>query len=248
MNAQYIVKLAQTRQEHQSAQALRYQVFVAELGGGGASADHASRLDHDAFDDHCDQLILVNKTDDAVVGVYRLLRGDQAVKAGGFYSEGEYNLAKLTGAGRPLLELGRSCLHADHRGGTALWHLWSALAAYVADHHIEILFGVASFRGTNADALAAPLSLLHHRYLAPDALRVRARDFTVMNRIDVSALDAPEAMRAVPPLIKSYLRLGGVVGEGAFVDHAFNTTDVCMILDTAKMNPRQARFYQRRTT
>ena len=123
-----------------------------------------------------------------------------------------------------------------------MYHLWSGLAAYVAAHDIEILFGVASFHGTDVDALAAPLSLLHHRHLAPPELRVRAQP-SAFQRMDLIADDALDR-RQVPSLIKAYLRLGGFVGEGAFIDHAFNTTDVCLILDTALMNQRQARLYQ----
>ena len=127
-----------------------------------------------------------------------------------------------------------------------MFHLWSGLASYVAAHEIDILFGVASFHGTDADALAGPLSLLHHRHLAPQELRVRARAeaFLAMDILPEDTLDRKAAMRAVPALIKAYLRLGGRVGEGAFIDHAFNTTDVCLILDTAQMNDRQARLYQ----
>ena len=179
--------------------------------------------------------------------MYRLLRADQAAQAGQFYSEDEYDLSVLKASGRPLLELGRSCLHPDYRGGMGMYHLWHALAAYVEAHGIEILFGVASFHGTDVDALAAPLSLLHHRHLVPDDLRVTARPegFAAMDRIPTAALDRKAAMLAVPALIKAYLRLGGFVGQGAFVDRAFNTTDVCLVLDVARMNESQRAIYTR---
>ncbi|MGD9295010.1 MAG: GNAT family N-acyltransferase, partial [Roseobacter sp.] len=164
----------------------------------------------------------------------------------GFYSAREYDLDALTNSGRSLLELGRSCLHSDYRGGTALFHLWNGLADYIARHKIDILFGVASFHGTDPAALAAPLSLLHHYHRAPEHLRVSARAEAAqsMDLIDKGALDRRAALLQVPSLIKSYLRLGGFVGQGAFIDHDFNTTDVCLILDTTKMNQRQARLYQ----
>jgi putative hemolysin len=124
-------------------------------------------------------------------------------------------------------------------------HLWSALAHYVAQHRIEVLFGVASFHGTEIATLAQPLSLLHHRYLAPAELRVRAleKSFQNMNLIDEAHLDRRAAMVQIPSLIKAYLRLGGCVGEGAYVDHTFNTVDVCLIMDTKQMSARQARIY-----
>ncbi|HBS51254.1 MAG TPA: ornithine-acyl-ACP acyltransferase, partial [Rhodobacteraceae bacterium] len=239
----FTVKLAETEAELREAQALRYDVFVRELGGGGALVDHAAGLERDRYDPFSDHMILRDEARGAVVGVYRLMRDDQARAAGQFYSEDEYGLAPLRESGRRLLELGRSCLHPDYRGGTAMVHLWSALAGYVAEHGIEILFGVASFHGTDPAALAQPLTLLHRRHLAPPDLRVRARVFQSMDLVPDDRLDRRAAMVQVPALIKAYLRLGGYVGEGAFIDHAFNTTDVCLVLDTARMNARQSRLY-----
>lgn len=247
---QYGVRLARSADDLRAAQRLRYAVFVEELGAGGAMVDHDNRLEQDRFDPYFDHLLLVDHSLDApdhVVGVYRLLRQDQAKRAGQFYSEDEYDLSVLQASGRPLLELGRSCLHPAYRGGIGMYHLWQGLAAYVAEHGIEILFGVASFHGTDVDALAAPLSLLHHRHLAPPDLRVTARasGAAAMNRIAPEALDRRAAMLAVPALIKAYLRLGGFVGQDAFVDHTFNTTDVCLILDVARMNDSQRAIYTR---
>jgi len=239
------VKIARTDADLRAAQALRYDVFVRELGGGGTLVDHAGGLERDRFDPYFDHMLVIDQTNGRVAGVYRLLRDDQARAAGGFYSEDEYDLGVLKSSDRKLLELGRSCLHRDYRGSKAMYHLWTGLADYVAEHDIDILFGVASFHGTDPGALAAPLSLLHHNHLAPPDLRVRARTghFQSMNLTEPAALDRPRALREVPALIKAYLRLGGVVGEGAYVDHAFNTTDVCLVMDTARMNQRQSRLY-----
>ncbi|MGO4916804.1 GNAT family N-acetyltransferase [Pseudogemmobacter sp. W21_MBD1_M6] len=252
-NPQFLVRLARTPEDVTGAQRLRYRVFVSELGGDGPMVDHAAGLERDSFDAHCDHLVLIDSTRAApehVVGAYRLMRTEQAEKAGRFYSEAEYDLAPLKSSGRTLLELGRSCLDADYRGGMAMHHLWQALAAYVLDHRIEVLFGVASFHGTDIDSLAGPLSLLHARHLAPKALRVRVRDghFQRMDLMPEEAIDRPAAMKATPALIKAYLRLGGCVGEGAFVDHAFNTTDVCLVMDTEQMNARQRDIYTKART
>ncbi|KEJ88557.1 GNAT family N-acetyltransferase [Sulfitobacter donghicola] len=242
---EFTVKLATSNAELRAAQRLRYDVFIEELGGSGELVDHENRLERDRFDPFFDHMILTPKDSDEVIGVYRLLRGAKAEQAGGFYSEGEYDLTVLKNSGRRLLELGRSCLHPDYRGGSAMHCLWGGVAEYVAQHRIEVLFGVASFHGTDIEKLAAPLSLLHERHLAPPELRVRAQDsaFQRMDLVDVDKCDRAAAMVQVPSLIKAYLRLGGTVGEGAFVDRDFNTTDVCLILDTAQMNARQARIY-----
>lgn len=240
---QFTVKIAENDSELRAAQALRYDVFVRELGAGGDMVDHDAGLEQDRFDPYFDHMIVRDETHDAIVGVYRLLRSDQAERLGQFYSEDEYDLTPLRQSGRRLLELGRSCLHPDYRGGSAMFHLWNGLADYVRAHEIEILFGTASFHGTDPAALAAPLSMLHHSHLAPQDLRVRSRAFQPMDLVAPSDLDRRRAMLAVPALIKAYLRLGGFVGEGAYVDHAFNTTDVCLVLDTARMNARQSKLY-----
>lgn len=243
----FTVKIAETDEELRAAQALRYEVFVRELGGSGAMVDHDAGLERDRFDPFFDHLIVTDNRTGRVVGVYRLLRDDQARAAGQFYSEDEYDLSRLRQSGRRLLELGRSCLHRDYRGGMALYHLWTGLSDYVEAHGIEILFGVASFHGTDIAALAQPLSLLHHQHLAPPALRVRAQPafFRRMDLIAPEMIDRRRAMLEIPALIKAYLRMGGYVGEGAYIDHAFNTVDVCLILDTAHLNERQRRLYAR---
>ncbi len=237
-------KLATCDEDVRAAQSLRYRVFVDELGADGPLVDHSKRLEIDTFDDHAEQLILLDHAraaNDKVVGVYRLMDNDAAVRAGRFYSECEYDLSALTATGRPLLELGRSCVHSDYRGGAALLHLWQALADEVERRKAEILFGVASFHGTDLDTLAPSLSLLSRNHSAPEHLRVRSKVYQPMDLADVT--DRAAAMKQVPSLIKAYLRLGGVVGDGAFLDHAFNTTDVCLILDTAEMTDRQRTIY-----
>lgn len=245
-------RLARDAADLRAAQHLRYRVFVEELGGGGAMVDHEQQLEQDRFDPYFDHLLLIDHArpgglEAQVVGVYRLLTGEAAEKVGQFYSADEYDLTKLTTSGRKLLELGRSCLHADYRGGAGMMLMWSALADYVTERGIELLFGTASFHGTDIEALAAPLSVLHTRHLAPEPLRVRARAeaFQPMDLVPEEKLDRVAAMRAVPPLIKGYLKLGGFIGEGAFVDHAFNTTDVCLILDTALLNEKQSKLFRR---
>ncbi len=238
----YRLRLAVSEEDQRAAERLRYSVFVEELGGDGHLVDHDARLERDEFDPIADHLVLIDERRDPssldhVVGVYRLLTESHAAETGRFYSEAEYDLRRLKATGQRLLELGRSCVHRDHRSGLALRQLWAGLAAYVQRHDIGILFGVASFHGADASVHAAPLTHLYHRHLAPEDLRVRALDpvYAAMDQLPVETVDRVAAMRDVPALIKSYLRLGGFVGDGAFVDHAFNTTDVCLVMDTRRM-------------
>ncbi|WP_415182656.1 GNAT family N-acetyltransferase [Phaeovulum sp.] len=247
------IRVATESRDLLAAQRLRYMVFVEELGGDGPWVDHQDRLEKDEFDPVYDHLILVDTRRDAatldhVVGVYRLLTGARAREFGRFYCDSEYDLSLLRASGRRLLELGRSCVHPDYRGGAGMFLLWNALAGYVLDHNIEILFGVASFHGTQIEALKLPLAWLHHHHLAPPALRVRARaaHFQRMDLVPAADLDRRAAMVQMPALIKAYLRLGGTVGEGAYLDLPFNTTDVLVMMDTAAMSERHHRFYTRR--
>lgn len=242
----FSVSLASSDGDVRAAQALRYDVFITEMGArGGSGVDHARGLECDAFDMRADHLLVRDETLGRLAGVSRLIRGDGTAAAERFYSNGEYDLAPLIATGRPLLELGRSCLRAEYRGGTAMYEMWTALAGYVERHRIGLLFGVASFPGTDTDVLAAPLSILHHRHLAPPALRVRARPphRLDMDMIPEAELDRRRAMVQMPSLIKAYLRLGGCVGDGAFVDHAFDTTDICLILDTRALTDMHKRIY-----
>ena len=247
------IRLATDDTDLRAAQRLRYRVFIEELGGDGPMVDHQARLERDEFDPVVDHLVLIDRRRDPaeldhVVGVYRLLTGDRAAEFGRFYCDGEYDLSKLKASGRPLLELGRSCVLDEYRGGAGLFLMWNALSEYVLDRGVEILFGVASFHGTDAAPLAQPLSWLHHNNLAPEALRpvARAEGFQRMDLVGKDDLDRRAAMLGMPPLIKAYLRLGGTVGEGAFLDRPFNTTDVLLMMDTAAMSAKHRDFYTAR--
>jgi putative hemolysin len=252
-DAAFTLRLAGNERDLRAAQRLRYEVFVTELGGSGPLVDHAERLERDDFDPVFDHLLLIDSRRDPakledVVGVYRLLPSDRLALAGRFYSESEYDLTALKTSGRKLLELGRSCVHPDYRGGTAMFHLWNGLADYVLERGIEILFGVASFHGTDVAALAQPLAYLHYNHLAPPALRVRALPphRCEMDLIAAAQVDRRAAMAGTPALIKAYLRLGGFVGDGAWIDHEFNTTDVCLVMDTERMSAKHRDFYTRK--
>lgn len=246
------IVLANSETDVLGAQRLRYRVFVEEMGARGALVDHAARFERDRFDEYFQHLVLIDKTRDParldhVVGAYRLMNSDRARDAGGYYSEGEYNLEVLKSSGYRLLELGRSCLEPSYRRGTALAKLWLGLSAYVDEHDIDLLFGVASFPGTDPMALAQPLSYLHHNHMSPRSLRVRAQagSYRRMDLIDRAALDPIVALQRIPALIKAYLRAGATVGDGAFVDTEFGTTDVCVILDTHRMNRSHRMRYQK---
>ncbi|MEM8569904.1 MAG: GNAT family N-acyltransferase [Pseudomonadota bacterium] len=249
----YRVKLAETEEEILGARRLRYRVFVEEKGASARQEEHALRQEWDQFDPHFDHLVLIADDPsisdplDRVVGAYRLMRGDAAKNGVGFYSASEYDLELLQQSGRRLVELGRSCISRDHRGGLGMHLLWSELAAYVLERDIEILFGVASFHGTDPGLIADALAYLYHNFLAPRDLRVRALEghHLDMNLLPDGSFNTSRASSQIPPLLKSYLRLGGFVGDGAFIDRGFNTIDVCVVMDTKRMKQTYRRFYER---
>jgi L-ornithine Nalpha-acyltransferase len=247
------LRLAQGDRDLRAAQHLRYEVFVKELGATGAMVDHQARLERDAFDPFFDHLLLIDNRRDPdllqdVVGVYRLLPPDRLAAAGRYYSESEFDLSVLKASGRRLLELGRSCVHADMRGGAAMVLLWNGLADYVLERGIEVMFGAASLHGTDLAALAKPLSYLYHFHRAPEDLRVSARSAhrVEMNILPPEQADRAGAMAGIPALIKGYLRMGGYVSDGAWMDREFNTTDVCLVMDTAQMSAKHRDYYTRK--
>jgi putative hemolysin len=237
----FTTRLANCEADLRAAQRLRYEVFVAEMGAKASVADHAERLERDRFDKHFDHLLLLDDT--RVVGAYRLMRSDMASKGIGFYSAAEFDLSKLQG--QRALELGRSCVAKAYRGGVGLHLLWDALGDYVMRHKINILFGVASFHGTQIPPLKQALTYLHHKSLAPEDLRVRSNSFVSLDQMAWEAVDQRAAVKDIPSLIRAYLRLGGFVGDGAFIDHGFNTVDVCLIMDTARMVRRYKEYYSK---
>ena len=244
------VRLARGKREIHKAQRLRYKVFFEE---GGAIPDRKSALtrrDVDPFDHVCDHLVVIDhagvnrfgRSKARVVGTYRLLRQEMAARVGGFYSAHEYDIAPLLArhGGKRFLELGRSCVLAEYRGKRTLELLWRGIKAYLEHHRVDVMFGCASFEGTDPQALALPLSFLHHHATDRADWQVAARPdrYQDMALLDASAINMRRAVAALPPLIKGYLRLGARFGEGAVVDRQFGTTDVFVVMPVAELDAR----------
>ena len=159
-----------------------------------------------------------------------------------FTPRDEFDLAALVARHRDkyFLELGRSCVLKPYRNKATIELLWHGVWGYIRDHKFDVMVGCASLEGTDPDDLALPLSFLYHNALAPEDWMVRphAHRHTEMNRMAKAEIDTRAALKALPPLIKGYLRLGAVVGDGAVVDHQFGTTDVIVILPTERINKR----------
>lgn len=248
------VRLARSRSDLRRAQRLRYHVFYEEMSAIPDALAMMSRRDEDPFDPICDHLLVLDhgpgpggrrpwRRRPRVVGTYRILRQDVAEMHDGFYTQGEYDIAALietAGPQRSFMELGRSCVLEPYRSRRTIELLWQGVWSYAREHGIDVLLGCASFEGVDPRRHAQALSYLHHNALAPVSWRVRAHDAIAvdMNMLPANQISARAAIRALPPLIKGYLRVGASVGEGAVIDHKFGTTDVFIILPMESIEPR----------
>lgn len=248
------VRMARSRSEIKRAQELRYDVFYEELSAIPDALAAKSHRDADPFDAICDHLLVVDKSvphnqrrpwsrKPRVVGTYRLLSQDMAESTGGFYSQGEYDIAPLLarhGSEHRFLEVGRSCVLAPYRNKRSVELLWQGVWTYAREHGCDVMLGCASFEGTDPGRHATALSFLHHHARAPEKWRVRAHEsiHVDMNFMPASQVDARAALKALPPLIKGYLRLGAFVGDGAVIDRQFGTTDVFIILPVEAIDER----------
>ncbi|MEG3620121.1 GNAT family N-acyltransferase [Magnetovibrio sp. PR-2] len=244
------VRLAQTAREVDASQGLRYRVFYEEMGAKPSAFLAACRRDVDRYDERCDHLLVIDTErgtakDPSVVGSYRLLKGEVAETHDGFYSQNEFDLTQLVRGREDILELGRSCIDSDYRSRGTIQLLWRGLAQYIFDQGVRYLFGCASFPGTDPDEVKLPLSYLYHHHLAPTKIRTRARTkhSVEMNMMDKDTIDARQAFRELPPLIKGYLRVGCVVGDGAVIDHQFNTIMTNIVIDTQAITRKYLDHY-----
>jgi len=245
------VRLAKTAEEIDAAQRLRYRIFYEEMSAHPTPEMAAQRRDFDPFDDICDHLLVLDRRrgegPEGIVGTYRLIRREHAAKMGRFYSSAEYDITKIIDYPGEVLELGRSCIAKDARNTATMQMLWRGIALYAYHYNIQVMFGCASFPGTDPSQHAQALSYLYHHHLAPPEIRVRALEsrYVKMDTLVPGSYDARKAMARVPPLIKGYLRLGGYVGDGAVIDWEFNTTDVFIMVKTELVTKKYMRHYER---
>ncbi|KAF0100922.1 MAG: hypothetical protein FD144_3028 [Rhodospirillaceae bacterium] len=245
------VRLAQTTAEIEAAQALRYRVFYEEMTAQASPEMKALRRDFDPFDEVCDHLLVLDRRrgegPEGIVGTYRLIRRAAATKMGRFYSSAEYDIQKMIDYPGEVLELGRSCIERDARNTATMQMLWRGIALYAYHYNIQVMFGCASLPGIDPEQHAQALSYLYHNHLAPPEIRVRALPsrYVNMDMLERGSYDPRKAMARVPPLIKGYLRLGGFVGDGAVIDHEFNSTDVFIIVKTELVTEKYIRHYER---
>ncbi|WP_255945971.1 GNAT family N-acetyltransferase [Streptomyces odontomachi] len=242
--ARYTVSLARDASDVRAAQRLRHDVFAAELGAHLRDAPEPG-IDADAFDAFCDHLLVRDATTEQVVGTYRLLPPDRAAAAGGWYSEGEFDLGALAGIRPELVEVGRSCVHPDHRDGAVIGLIWAGIARYLTEGGHTWLGGCCSVPLDDGGRLAADTwDQVRERHLAPEEYRVRPllpwRHETV-SRTAGTATDTGRT--ALPALLRGYLRLGAWVCAPPAYDPDFGVADLYVLLSMRRLHPRYLRHF-----
>lgn len=234
------VAWARHADEVREAQRLRYEIFAGEMG---ARLD--TRLaghDVDLFDDYCEHLLVRDGASQAVVGTYRVLTPAQARRVGSFYSDTEFDLWRLRQLRERMVELGRSCVHPDHRQGGVILALWGALGEFMQRNRLDTMIGCASIPMLHngvigGDVAASVWQQLKRTHLAPVEYHVTPR-----LPLPVDQLDGGLQVEA-PALIKGYLRLGAkVLGPPAW-DPDFNSADLPMMMRIQDLPPRYRKHF-----
>ncbi len=230
--------------EVREAQRLRYEVFAGEMGARLPKT--VPGHDVDTFDDYCEHLLVRDRASGQVVGTYRVLTPTQAKRAGGFYSDIEFDLTRLRTLRKQMVELGRSCVHPDHRHGGVILALWGALAEFMVRNQLDTMIGCASIpmqhEGPHGmvgggHAAASIWRQVREKHMAPIEFHVRPRLPLPIEELDDSLTVEP------PALIKGYLRLGAKVLGAPAWDPDFNTADLPMMMRIADLPPRYRKHF-----
>jgi len=227
---------ASTPNEVKEAQRLRFKVFAEEMGANLAQNNEG--LDVDEFDAYCDHLLIRDQETLKVVGTYRVLPPHKAQEIGRLYSDSEFDLTRLNHLRPKMVELGRSCVHADYRSGAVIMALWSGLAQYMQKHNYEIMLGCASIPMADGGHFAASLyNSLSEEQMAPTENHAFPRLPLPLDKLN-GGLDVEP-----PPLIKGYLKLGAKICSAPAWDPDFNTADLLTMLRLSEINPRYAKHF-----
>lgn len=245
------LKIADTADEIEQAQRLRYKVFYEEMGAHPDGDMGADGREIEFYDNYCDHLLVVDSSlpqGEQIVGTYRILRQEMAdannIK---FYTENEFDLGKLRAQGGKIMEVSRSCVLPSHRSRMAINLLWKGIAACVFAQKVDYLIGTPSMNGTNMEDHLQILAYLKNFHMADESIRPRVIEefYHPLPEIDKDSMDQKRAFMALPPLLKGYMRLGAVIGDGVYIDHQFNCIDVAIIVEINKVTDRYFNHYTR---
>jgi len=220
----YVARLAQNADEVRHAQRLRFEVFNLELGEGLAES-HATGLDVDPFDEFCDHLIVEETPTGEIVGTYRLQTGQLAAANLGYYCEREFDFAPYEPFRCEIIELGRACVHAEHRNFNLLHLVWRGIASYAIERRARFLIGCSSLTSQDPMEGAAMYHQLRSKFLVKPAWRAMPRspfDFDV---------DLAVTSDSPPKLLGAYLAIGANICGPPAIDREFGTIDFLTLLD-----------------
>ncbi len=233
------VRLADSADDVIAAQRLRYHAFIRDTG----AAPRAEELDADRFDDACAHVLI--ERDAALVCCFRLMPLADGREIGRSYSAQYYNLGALAGFPAPMVEMGRFCVHPEHRDPHVLRVAWQAMTRYVDANGIEMLFGCSSFEGADAAAHSEALSLLRERHIAPRRWLPMPKAPKVFRFGTVLGRETPDPRRGMmrmPPLLRGYLSLGGWVSDHAVIDEDLDTIHVFTGVEMSNVPSRIAKL------
>jgi putative hemolysin len=239
--AQLSVAFANTPEQIQACQRLRFEIFALEMGANLPSADQG--LDMDGFDPYCHHLMVIERNTGKIVAYTRILSDITANRIGGFYSDHEFDLKQIRKLDGRVMEIGRTCVHPDYRNGATIGVLWSGLAQFMMEHHFDFLMGCASVSLDNNGAQVLAIS----DYLQAQDL-LTSEDRSVRPRIPLNpCLMTPAEEIEWPPLLKAYLKLGAKVCGEPCVDAEFGVADFFILLDIHDLSPRYMKHFIERS-
>jgi putative hemolysin len=233
----YTSRLASSSVDIRAAQALRFQVFNLELNEG-LPQSYATQLDADAFDEVCDHLLVEEARTGLVVGTYRLQTGEHAAAHRGFYSAQEFDFTPYEPIRRQIIELGRACVHADHRNIAVLSLLWRGIYAYARQQGGRYLIGCSSLTSQDPLEGATMYAELAKKHLVEERFRTLPVP-TMACPLDQVARRAPK----VPKLLSAYLAIGAKIAGPPAIDREFKTIDFLTFLDLETVPEDTVRRY-----
>jgi putative hemolysin len=223
--SRYEVRLAQNREEVEAALRLRFEVFNLELHEGLAESFFTG-LDEDEFDRFCDHLIITEETSGGVVGTYRMQTGEMAARSGcGFYSAQEFDFTPYEPMRNSLIELGRACVHRDHRTFTVISLLWREIIEYAVERRGHFLIGCSSLTSQDPALGSAILHQLSKNHLARESLRTQP-----LPGFAIPIDPRPSPCGPPPKLMRAYLSVGARICGPPAIDREFGTIDFLTLL------------------
>ena len=243
----YVARLAEGPEDVERAQRLRFRAFI-EGRGAAVEGPRAMGLDADDLDPQCDHMLVEERRSGALVCCFRMLPLADGREVGRSYSARYYDLTALRDYPEGMVEMGRFCVHPDYKDPDVIRVAWSAMVRYVEERRVGMLFGCSSFHGVDADDYADAFALLKEKHLAPNRWlpRVKApRVFRYAARLKLRRPDMKLAVKRMPPLLRTYLLMGGWVSDHAVIDHDLNTLHVFTGVEVGRVPAARARILRR---